>query len=311
PGIEIRGREDNLVTDPPASGVQNLYRGAACVGRVGQLGPGVLPVTVQAQGSAHDHDPAVTAIISPQSTKIFAFDVVGEGDGRRARVGFGFGANLQFPVQHDPLGGQLKVLVVCEAEFAIDRQTAQRWGTDVEDDVLARGNGDLVACAGHVSVGPGGSIRPARLLGRRRSSLLGVNDSEYADEQECWKERSKKDRAMLLTQGINPPSRKIPRTAAENHSLRRPLFTAYRRSSWRRPCSRGRGRLPPWETGTRDGSGRPCRARHGTRSARAEPGPARPSAASPRACRTCRSPDRRCTRSFPAPYTAVQREPCQ
>jgi hypothetical protein len=31
-----------------------------------------------------------------------------------------------------------------------------------------------------------------------------VNDSEYADEQECWKERSKKERAMSLTHGINP-----------------------------------------------------------------------------------------------------------
>ena len=31
PGIEIRGREDNLVADPPAGGVQDLDRGAACV----------------------------------------------------------------------------------------------------------------------------------------------------------------------------------------------------------------------------------------------------------------------------------------
>ena len=70
---------------------------------------------------------------------------------------------------------------------------------------LPAGNGDLVACAGHASVWPGGRIRPARLPGRRRSSFLGLNDSEYADEQECWKERSKKERAMLLTHGINSP----------------------------------------------------------------------------------------------------------
>src|SRR5215475_13919535 len=107
-------------------------------------------------------------------------------------------------MQHDPLGGQFKVAIVCEAEFAIDRQTAQRGRTDVEDDVLARCNGDLVACAGHASVWPGGRIRPARLPGQRRSSFLGLNDSEYADKQECWKERSKKERAMLLTHGINP-----------------------------------------------------------------------------------------------------------
>jgi hypothetical protein len=35
--------------------------------------------------------------------------------------------------------------------------------------------------------------------------LLGLNDSEYADEQDCRKERSKKERAMVLTHGINPP----------------------------------------------------------------------------------------------------------
>src|SRR6185436_14713369 len=133
PGIEIRGRQDNLVTDPPARRVQDLYGGAACGGRVGQLGPGVLPVTVQAQGSAHDHDPAVTAVISTHSTKVFAFDVVGEGDGRLARVGAGLAANLQLPMQHDPLGGQFKVFVVGEAEFAVDRHTAQRRWTDVED----------------------------------------------------------------------------------------------------------------------------------------------------------------------------------
>jgi hypothetical protein len=37
--------------------------------------------------------------------------------------------------------------------------------------------------------------------------LLGLNDSEYADEQECWKERSKKERAVVLTHGIDPPVR--------------------------------------------------------------------------------------------------------
>src|SRR5207244_13016692 len=58
----------------------------------------------------------------------------------------GFGADFQFPVQHDPLGGQFKVSVVGEAEFAVDRQTAQRRRTDVEDHVLAFFNGDLVAC---------------------------------------------------------------------------------------------------------------------------------------------------------------------
>jgi hypothetical protein len=205
PGIEIRGREDNLVTDSPAGSVQDLYRGAACVGRVGQLRPGVQPpLTVQVQGSAHERDPAVAAVIrSTHSTYVFVFDVVGEGNCRLACMGPGFGADFQFPVQQDPLGGQFKVSVVGEAEFAVDRQAAQHRRTDVEDDVLARCNGDLVTCAGHASVWPGGRIRPARLLGRRRFSFLGLNDSENAEDQECWKERSKKERALLSTHGIN------------------------------------------------------------------------------------------------------------
>jgi hypothetical protein len=120
-------------------------------------------------------------------------------------MGPGFGADFQFAVQHDPLGGEFEVGIVREAEFAFDGQTAERRRTDVEDDVLARWNRDLVTCAGHASVWPRGRIRPARLSARRRSSFLGLNDSEYADEQECWKERSKKERAMSLTHGINPP----------------------------------------------------------------------------------------------------------
>ena len=68
------------------------------------------PIAVQVQGSAHEHDPAVNAVIrSTHSTDIFVFDVVGEGNGRLACMGPGFGADFQFPVQHDPLGGQFKV----------------------------------------------------------------------------------------------------------------------------------------------------------------------------------------------------------
>ena len=129
----VDARTISSPTRQPAA-FRTSYRGAACVGRVGQLGPGVRPITVQVQGSAHEHDPAVTAVIrSTHSTDIFVFDVVGEGNGRLARMGPGFGADFQFPVQHDPLGGQFKVGVVGEAEFAVDRQTAQRRRTDVED----------------------------------------------------------------------------------------------------------------------------------------------------------------------------------
>ena len=50
------------------------------------------------------------SVRSTHSTDVFVFDVVGEGDGCFARVGSGFGANLQLPVQHDPLGGQFNVV---------------------------------------------------------------------------------------------------------------------------------------------------------------------------------------------------------
>ena len=167
---------------------------------------------MQVQGAAHEHDPAVTAVIrSTHATDVFVFDVVGEGDGRLARVGPGFGADLQFPVQHDPLGGQFKVGIVGEAEFAVDRQTAQRRRTDVEDHVLAFCNGDRVACDGHLAVWPGGRIRPARRPGRRRSGILSLNDSEHADEQECGNERNKKERAISFCHGINPHSKTIGR----------------------------------------------------------------------------------------------------
>src|SRR4029434_9251941 len=98
PGIEIRGREDNLVADSPASGVQDFNRVAACFGGPGQLAPGVLPIAVQVQGSAHEHDPAVTAVSrSTRAGYVFVFDVVGEGDCRLASMGPGFGADFQLP----------------------------------------------------------------------------------------------------------------------------------------------------------------------------------------------------------------------
>ena len=193
PRIEIRGREDDLVAGPPARSVQDLYGGAARRDGLCQPGPGVLPITVEVQGPAHDHDSAVTAIIGTHAGEIFAFDVVGESDGRLARVRSGFGANLQFAVQHDPLGAQLEVLVVGEGEFAVDRQATQRRRADVEEDVLARGNGDLVACDRYLAVWPGGGIRPARLFDGGRSSFLGLNDSECADQHECWKEQNEQE----------------------------------------------------------------------------------------------------------------------
>ena len=105
----------------------------------------------------------------------------------------GFGADFQLPEQHDPFGGQLDVGFIREAQFALDGQTVQRRRTHVEDHVLATFNGDIVACAGHVSVWPGGRIRPEGLLERRRLPFLGQHDSEYAAEKDQWKERPNKE----------------------------------------------------------------------------------------------------------------------
>ena len=70
---------------------------------------------MQAQGSAHEHDPAVTHCVD-----VFTRDVIGQGNCRVAPVGFGFSTNLQRPVQHDPFCGQFNILIVCEAQFAVE-----------------------------------------------------------------------------------------------------------------------------------------------------------------------------------------------
>jgi len=136
---------------------------------------------VQVQGSAHEHDPAVTAVIPTQSTKILVFDVVGEGNGRLVRVGFGFRANLQLSVHHDPLSGQFEIFVVREAQFAVDRQTMQRRRSDIEDDVHVPPDGDNGVFAGDLFIRPGGCIRPA-LRASRGSLLLRLNDGISAED---------------------------------------------------------------------------------------------------------------------------------
>ena len=104
---------------------------------------------MQVQGSTHHHDPAVTAVIrSTDSTHIFVFDVVGEGNCGLARMGPGFGADFQFPVHHDPFGGQFQIFIVRKAQFAVDRQTAQRRRSDIEDDVHVLINGDTASLPG-------------------------------------------------------------------------------------------------------------------------------------------------------------------
>src|SRR4029450_11281179 len=98
-------------------------------------------------------------------------------------MGLGFGADFQLPVQHDPLGGQFEVGSVGEAEFAVDRKTAERRRTDVEEHALISPNGDLVTSGWYLPLRPGGGIRPARLFDCRRSGILSLCDSEYAADQ--------------------------------------------------------------------------------------------------------------------------------
>ena len=138
---------------------------------------------MQVQGSTHHHDPAVTAVIrSTRSSHIFVFDVVGEGNCGLARMGPGFGADFQFPVHHDPFGGQFQIFIVRKAQFAVDRQTAQRRRRDVEDDVHILFNGDHSIFGRHLFVRPGGWIRPALRASRRRSLLLSLNHGISAED---------------------------------------------------------------------------------------------------------------------------------
>ena len=57
--IEVGGGEDDLVTHPPARGIEHLDRGGAGLGRAGQLAPGIGAVAVQVERAAQQHDAAV------------------------------------------------------------------------------------------------------------------------------------------------------------------------------------------------------------------------------------------------------------
>src|SRR5690606_13784069 len=118
--------------------------------------PGVGGGTVQVQCAAGDHDAAVTHA----GHDLLALDVVGEGDRRLARVRAGGRADLQLAVQHDPLGRQLQVGVVGEAELADDGKAAKGGRADVQHHVHVLADDDLVTCGWHRLVRPGGWIGP-------------------------------------------------------------------------------------------------------------------------------------------------------
>ena len=58
--------------------------------------------------------------------------------------------------------------------------------------------------ARHLLVGPSGRIRPFGRLGCWRSCVLGLDDSEYAAEQDRRNQRCKEHRARSSTHGDNP-----------------------------------------------------------------------------------------------------------
>ena len=201
PGIEIRGREDNLVAGPPASGVQDLYGGAACLGRLASL------VQVFVRSPCRFRVPPMSMIPrSPitlhgsSSVTLLVKVIVALRVWGRASVPI---SSSPCNMIHSVVSSRSLLLAKLSLPSIVRLPSGRR--TDVEDHVLAFCNGDRVAFDWHLAVWPGGRIRPVRRPGRRRSSFLGLNDSEYADEQECWKERSKKERAMWLTHGINSP----------------------------------------------------------------------------------------------------------
>src|SRR4029078_4851724 len=117
---------------------------------------------------------------------VFVFDVVRESNGRLARVRGLFSTNLQLAVQHDPLGGEFKIFVCREAKLAVDRQAVQRRGIGIENDINTLVNGDKGAVRRHLFVCPGGWITPASPFdGRRNWLLIRLNNSEYANKNNC------------------------------------------------------------------------------------------------------------------------------
>jgi hypothetical protein len=115
---------------------------------------------MQAERATQHEDAAVA-----HGADVFIGDIVGQGNDGIACVALRLAADLQFAAsQIDPLGGEVDVAIISEAELAVDGEAAQRWGRDVEDDAAVARNGHRVAGTRHLAIGPGLGVRPARLL---------------------------------------------------------------------------------------------------------------------------------------------------
>src|SRR5690606_22853253 len=210
PRVEIRRRQNDLVTDPPLARVEDFDPRAAGLGGLGQLRPGVLAIAMQAQRPAGNQDPAVTHAVD-----VLVGDVVGQGDRRVARVGLALAADLECPAEQNPLGRELEILVIRKAEPAVDMHAIERRRTDVEDDVHACGDRDDVAFLGHRPAGPRGRIGPQPSLDRRRTLPLragvlvrrgrSLRLGAGAYRETGWNEQRKEERAIASSHGTRLP----------------------------------------------------------------------------------------------------------
>ena len=207
PGIEIRGREDNLVADPPArrrpGPVSRCCLRRPCLASL---------VQVFFRSPCRFRVPPMSMI--PRSLRSFAPPMPPMSSSLtllvRVMVALRVWGLASVPISSSPCNRIHSVVSSRSALFAkLSLPSIVRLpsagGLTSRSTFLSRCNGDLVASGWHLPVRPGGRIRPARLPDCRRSGILSLNDSEHAAEQECWKERSKKERAMSLTHGINLP----------------------------------------------------------------------------------------------------------
>jgi hypothetical protein len=154
PGIEIRGREDDLVAHSPARGVQDFNGGAAGLGGLGQLRPGVRPVPVQVQVPPMSTMPRSTGSLAPPMPPMSSPLMLLV----RVMVAFRVWGLASVPISSSPCN---RIHSVVSSRSALSAklslpsigQTAQRRRTDVEEHALVSCNGDLVASGWDLPIG--------------------------------------------------------------------------------------------------------------------------------------------------------------
>src|SRR5690606_26198898 len=97
---------------------------------------------------------------------VLAGHVVDQGDRGIAGMRPVLAADMQLAVQYDPVGDQLDIAIVREAELAVDRQAAKRGRADIEHHFPVSVDDDGLAFTRYPAVGPGRRIGPKRSLSR-------------------------------------------------------------------------------------------------------------------------------------------------